>query len=172
MAASKTKKTGNGNKVIKPVNSIHVVVFACSHCGEEIEELKLCNECNSPMKVVQVFEKFGQEADEYLAELKKEGMWDADSVSPKKKKEKIDDGGISGDDLDHLDIPIMGVNDGGVKEDLDDGLSDIFPDEDDEVESATSGSQDLDFMEALEKLDEEDQIEDLEELGPDGLPEL
>lgn len=168
MAAPKTKKTTNGEKMVRPVNSIHVVVFACTNCGEEIEELKLCAECDSPMKVIQVIEKFGAEADEYLAQLKKEGNWATDAVSPAKKS-IVDDGGITEDDLESLDIPIM-----GIEQEHDDepaGLGEIFPDDDDEA-APSKTSDDLDFMEALDKLDEEEDVEDLHDLGPDGLPEL
>ena len=172
MAASKTKKNGNGNKVIKPVNSVHIVIYSCPNCGEELEELKLCNECDSPMKVVQVIEKYGSEADEYLEKLKKEGSWGAGTVVPPKKKES-GDGGISGDDLEELDIPITGLQEQEEEDDEPTGLGEIFPDEDDgEAAPASSSNGDLDFMEALEKLDEEEDVEDLHDLGPDGLPEL
>jgi hypothetical protein len=167
MAASKTKKNGNGDKVIKPVNSIHIVVYACSNCGEELEELKLCNECNSPMKVIQVLEKYGDEADQYLEKLKKEGNWDADAVQPKKKAE-TDDGGISADEIDNLDIPITGVHEEEEEESV--ALGDIFPD--DEESSSKPANKDIDFMEALEKLDEEDEVEDMDGFGKDGIPEL
>jgi hypothetical protein len=144
-------------------------VYACSNCGEEVEELKLCNECNSPMKVIQVLEKYGEEADQYLEKLKKEGDWDATAVTPKKKAE-ADDGGISSDEVDHLDIPITGLHEESDDEPV--GLGEIFPDDDDDSSTSKPASKDLDFMEALEKLDEEDEVEDMDGLGPDGLPEL
>ncbi len=171
MAAPKTRKTtanDKGEKIVKPVNSIHIVVYACTHCGEEIEELKLCTECDSPMKVIQVIEKFGSEADEYLKELKKDGNWSGSSVTPPKKAEATDDGSISDDDLDSLDIPIMGIEE---ENDEPAGLGEIFPDDGDE-DSPSTPSQDIDFMEALDKLDEEEDVDDLHDLGPDGLPEL
>jgi len=167
MAASDTKKNSSiSKKVVKPVKSIHIVLYSCTNCGEEIEELKLCPECNSPMKVIQVSEKFGEEADVYLEKLKKEGNWDSDNVTPK-KEETDDDDDIDEDDLDAVDIPIHGVED---KVDDVEGLGDIYPD--DSAVSKQKGPEDMDFMEALEKLDEEDDIEDLDDLGPDGLPEL
>ncbi|KKR05766.1 MAG: hypothetical protein UT34_C0002G0273 [candidate division WS6 bacterium GW2011_GWF2_39_15] len=169
MTASNTKTTDK--KVVAPVKSIHVVVYACTNCGEEVEELKLCKECNSPMKVIQVFEKFGEDADKYLSQLKKEGEWDADSVTPK-KAHAVNDGGIDSDDLEELDIPIKGIADDPFEEekvDVDD-LTDIFPDD-----GQTAGVEpDVDFQKALSALDEEEEdvSKDLEDLGPDGLPEL
>lgn len=169
MTASNTKTTDR--KVVQPMKSIHIVVFGCPNCGEEIEELKLCKECKSPMKVVQVIEKFGQDAEDYLAHLKREGIWTADSVMPKKGDVDDDgDGGIGDDDLDDLDIPIKGLAED--KEDLVDEppvLGDIFPDEG----VPSSKEPDMDFQEALSALDEEDEgVTDMDDLGPDGLPEL
>jgi hypothetical protein len=120
------------------------------------------------MKVIQVIEKYGQEADEYLEQLKKEGNWDANAVTPKKKE--VDDGGISSDEIDHLDIPITGLHEEEEEDDEPVGLGEIFPDDDESP--AKPASKDIDFMEALEKLDEEDEVEDMDGLGPDGLPEL
>lgn len=167
MAAPKTKKNGTGERMVKPVNSVHIVIYACSNCGEEVEELKLCNECTSPMKVVQVIEKYGEEADEYLEQLKKDGNWGAGVVTPKKKDEPTD-GGISADEIDSLDIPITGLNESDDDEPV--GLGEIFPDDDES--DAKPAAQDLDFMEALDKLDEEEDVDNMDGLGPEGLPEL
>lgn len=168
MTASNTKTTDK--KVVQPMKSIHIVVFGCPNCGEELEELKLCKECNSPMKVVQVIEKFGQDAEEYLAHLKREGIWTSDSVMPKKNVDDVS--GIGADDLDDLDIPIKGLaEDSSTFAEPDvAGLTDIFPDDG----APSTAEPDLDFQEALSTLDEEeeDMAEDLGDLGPDGLPEL
>lgn len=165
MTASNTKTTDK--KVVQPVKSIHIVVFGCPNCGEELEELKLCKECNSTMKVIQVIEKFGEDAENYLAHLKREGVWSSDSVTPKKDDDD-DDSGIGDDDLDGLDIPIRGLPEDTFEEAA--SLTDIFPDE------GTGGGvePDVDFQKALSALDEEEEdvIKDLDDLGPDGLPEL
>ncbi|MBI2357060.1 hypothetical protein HYV12_03370 [Candidatus Dojkabacteria bacterium] len=166
MTASNTKTTDK--KVVQPVKSIHIVVFGCSNCGEELEELKLCKECNSTMKVVQVIEKFGEDAESYLAHLKREGVWSSDSVTPKKKDDDDEDSGIGDDDLDGLDIPIRGIPEDTFEDTP--GLTDIFPDEG----APSSLEPDVDFQKALSALDEEEEdvTKDLEDLGPDGLPEL
>lgn len=165
MTASNTKIREEG-KTTKKINSIHIVVFACSNCGEEFEELRLCKECKSPMKVIQVVEKFGSEAEEYLAKLKKDGVWDDTSVRPK-DHDDVHDGGVSSksDELDDIDIRIAGEDDIVESDDL--VLEDIYPD-DDSSGAVKPGKADLDWADALDKLDEE---EDTSDLG-DGLPEL
>ena len=161
MTASKTKssdiKTTTNNK---PVNSIHIVVFACPNCGEEFEELRLCKVCKNPMKVVQVIEKFGSEANEYLSKLKKEGIWDDTSVRPSKDEEV--DGGLSKDDdeLDKIDIKIAGE----VEEETEVPLEDIYPDDDESPVSNPKVPQDPDWEEALKALDEEEKTDDLEDI--------
>lgn len=165
MTASNTKFREE-EKTTKKINSIHIVVFACSNCGEEFEELRLCKECKSPMKVIQVVEKFGNEAEEYLSRLKRDGVWEDTSVRPK-DHEEVHDGGVSSktDELDDIDIKIAGEVDVAEAEDL--VLEDIYPDDEPTV-PVKSAKEDLDWAEALDKLDEE---EDTSDLG-DGLPEL
>ncbi|HVX92679.1 MAG TPA: hypothetical protein VHA74_01030 [Candidatus Dojkabacteria bacterium] len=167
MAAPNAKKTEE--KITKPVRSVHIVIYACPNCGEELEELKLCRECKSPMKVIQVVEKFGNEAEQYLADLKKSGVWTDETVSP--RKDDLNDGGISEDDVDELNIPINGLHPKRVLND-DDSTSDdavlgeIFPD-DGEGEHVKTAGVDDDFESILNKLDEEEDTTDLE-----GIPEL
>lgn len=167
MTAPNTRTTDK--KVVQPVKSIHIVVLGCPNCGEEIEELKLCKECNSPMKVLQVIEKFGTDAEEYLAQLKREGVWGMDSVRPKKG---LLDEDMETDELDEeLDIPIRGIAPDPLEDDdAVSSLGDIFPDEG----APSAVVPDVDFQEALRTLDEEEEdvSKDLEELGPEGLPEL
>lgn len=168
MTASNTKS--KENKTTKKINSIHLVVFACQNCGEEFEELRLCKECKSPMKVVQVIEKFGSEADEYLEKLKRDGVWDETSVRP--KHDEVVDGGVStnDDELDDIDIKIAGQDDTVETVDKVDEipLDDIFPDDEAEHKPAIEKDADLDWVEALDKLDEEEDTSDLN----DDLPEL
>jgi hypothetical protein len=166
MAAPNTRTTDK--KVVQPVKSIHIVVLGCPNCGEEVEELKLCKECNSPMKVVQVIEKFGSDAEEYLAQLKREGVWGMDSVRPNKGNTDED---VETDDLDEeLEIPIRGLTEEVVDDDAVSSLGDIFPDDG----APSTVVPDVDFQDALRALDEEEEdvTKDLEDLGPEGLPEL
>lgn len=165
MTASNTKSKEE-EKTTKKINSIHLVVFACQNCGEEFEELRLCKECKSPMKVIQVIEKFGDEADEYLAKLKRDGEWEDNSVRP--KHDDLKDGGLSiaEDELDYIDIKVAGEDD--VVDPADMPIGDIFPDDEAEHTPVIKGEADLDWTEALDKLDEEEDTSDLD----DELPEL
>lgn len=164
MTASNAKS--KEQKTTKQINSIHIVVFACPNCGEEFEELRLCKECKNPMKVIQVVEKYGSEADEYLEQLKRDGVWDELSVRP--KHDDIHDGGVSkdADALDDIDIKIAGQDD--VEEEVDElALGDIFPDDDSE-DKQVKPVIDEDWTEVLDKLDEEEDTSDIK----DELPEL
>lgn len=165
MAASKTKKSVSKNKKEKmttPVKSVHVISYLCSNCDEEIEELKLCSGCKAPMRVVQVIEKFGEDAEEYLQKLNA----DSKPKSPKKKNVKsveLDDG-LGDFDSEDKELEMFSSMDGG-----------IFPDveKEDDFANKTDG-----FSRALDELlDEEEDTEDLDELGvmgtkPNEMPEL
>lgn len=165
MTASNTKSKEE-EKTTKKINSIHLVVFACPNCGDEFEELRLCKECKSPMKVIQVIEKFGTEADEYLAKLKRDGVWEDNSVRP--RHDDLKDGGVSSmeDELDDIDIKIAGEDEPTDTAAL--AIGDIFPDDDADKAPVEKHVDDLDWAEALDKLDEEEDTSDLN----DELPEL
>lgn len=55
--------------VNKPVFTIQIIRYYCTSCGEEKEEVKLCSACGSSMRVVEVIEKYGDEAKEYLSKF-------------------------------------------------------------------------------------------------------
>jgi hypothetical protein len=148
---------------MKPLVSLHVVHYSCTNCGEETEEVKMCDACNAPMRVIQVVELYGDEANEYLEDLKEQ-------ASKNVKKEKVSevqfDSSVTGADVDSL-----GEED--VLDDADDiELGEIFPEDDEEEEgSKKKYVNDLgdDFEAALDILDQEDEdmpddIEDLPEL--------
>jgi len=153
----KSKK--DSKKIVKPLVSVHVVHYACSNCGDEIEEVKMCSACNAPMRVIQVVELYGDEANEYLENLR-------EKEKDVKKEQKVNgvqfDESVSGSDVgDEGDVST------GVDESLE--LGEIFPDEGDEEERTYVGDLGDDFESALDILDQED-----EELGEDieDLPEL
>lgn len=140
------KKTDK--KVVKATTNIHVVMFSCPNCTHETEEIKFCDECGKPMRVINVIEKFGDEADEFLEKLRKD----------------IEDGTVTikGEHLDELEDEapvIIKLSDEDHIEDEEEedsgALGVIYPDDDQPVTS--SEGADMDFMDALEKLDEEDE---------------
>ena len=128
-------------KVVKATTSVHVVIFSCSNCTHEVEELKLCSECGKPMRVINVVEKFGEEADELIQKLKKD-IKGEDFVAIDEDAPVI----IKLSEEDHIEEE---------KEEDSGALGVIFPD-DDQTNTSSEGA-DIDFMDALEKLDEEDE---------------
>ena len=124
----------SNKKVVKATTNIHVVMFTCPDCTHEIEEMKLCPKCGKPMRVINVVEKFGDEAEEFIKKLKEGEEIEEDAPTIIKLSEE-----------DHIE-----------EEEEDSGaLGVIYPDDD--ASPASSEGADIDFMDALEKLDEEDE---------------
>jgi len=133
------KKTNN--KVVKTTTNVHVVIFSCPDCAYEIEELKLCPECGKPMRVINVVEKFGEEADELIQKLKKDIKGD-NFVAIDEDAPTI----IKLSEEDHIE----------EDEEEDSGILGIIYPDDDQPNTSSEGA-DMDFMDALEKLDEEEE---------------
>lgn len=173
---SDTKKTSK-DQLVTPRKSVHVIFLSCPHCGEEEQEIKLCPECSEPMRVINVVEKFGEEAEQLLEELKKK--------LPQKSKGDEEEEEYVSIDSEQPNIILMGaddaVDDGGIDPtaaDDDGGLDVIFPDDGDgDGEDSPHKVQALgddELSKALEQLDEEDDTtsEDFA-FGDDGdIPEL
>lgn len=163
----------NSDEMVPQRKSVHVVFFSCGDCGEEIDEIKLCPDCGKPMKVIDVVEKFGEEAEKYL------------SVTPVNKvshEEEEEEEGYVSIDKEEPNIILMGGDDeleGDVgidpnKED-DGGLDVIFPDEDnDDSAPKTELPVDEELSKALEQLDSEEEDVSADDFGFDGedIPEL
>jgi len=152
MAGAKNTK----KKVAKATTNIHVVMFSCPNCTHELEEVKSCPECGKSMRVINVVEKFGEEADKYLEKLKEK----IEEKKEEKDHEYIDPDSptvIKLSEEDHIEED---------EEEEDAVLGVIYPDDD--QSDTPSGGVDMDFMDALEKLDEEE--EDTGEFNE--LPEL
>jgi len=147
---------------MKPLVSIHVVHYSCSNCGEEVDEVKMCGDCNAPMRVIQVAELYGDEANDYLDSLK-------EGEKSKSSESKVGvvqfDESVSGVSSDESEIEGESISDTDDVE-----LGEIFPEEDEDSEKRTYvGDLGNDFEAALDALDQEeedlgDDIEDLPEL--------
>jgi len=89
----------SSKKVAKPVLTIQIVHYCCSKCAFEKEESKVCPDCGSPMRIVEVVEKYGKEAEEYWNQILKDHKKDEDELD-------VTDGIDSGDvrALDKIDI--------------------------------------------------------------------
>lgn len=142
---------------MKPLVSVHVVHYSCTNCGEEKEEMKTCSECSAPMRVIQVAELYGDEANEYLESLKEESK---NEPEDKKVSGVQFDDSVSGAEVEEADLP----------EEV--GLDDIYPEEKEKEGKAARKTyiDDLgsDFEQALDILDQDDEgFDDVE-----NLPEL
>lgn len=147
--------------------SVHVVFLVCSHCGKEIDHIEICEDCNEPMRVIDVVEKFGEDAERFLKRVEK------------RKQNGKQDEEVNIDE-EEPNIILM-----GNKEDMDDGAIDpskdddgslevIFPDDDAEERSVEIDAGD-DLAKALEQLDsEEEENVSAEDFGFDDgeIPEL
>jgi len=171
------KKKITKDQLVTTHKSVHVVFFSCAHCGDEIEDIKMCPSCSEPMKVINVVEKFGEEAEKFLEQVKK-------NMPVKSVSEDGEDEYVSIDE-EQPNIILMGgkttvVDDGGIDptatDDNDDGLDIIFPSDDDgeEAPPKVEALDDGELTKALEQLDEEDDTssEDFDSFGGGEVPEL
>lgn len=165
-------------KKLSDEKGIQFVVFAPVNADPDDEDSRIYMVCPASLKVVEVVEKSGEEADEYLTRLGK----------TKKKTEQSSSTFI--DDLgDAVDVDDSLVQDGSgysaakkknddeeevagelgsfedIEEDVvafaNDSLLDIFPD-DGSSGDATSAVSDVDMADALALLDQDDEVGDIE----------
>jgi hypothetical protein len=189
MTAPKTKNEVKNEKE----HGVQLIVFAPANADPADELQKIYMVCPSALRVVEVVEKYGDDAEDYLVGLARKK--DKSALSPKTFLEDIsdaveDDGTlVSDDDFESLNgVDIQGLNE-AAKDEMSDGLEedivafangslgDIFPDD------GTDGSSKKvkhDMASALDILDGEDNDDDLNEVvgglsgndGLDALPEL
>lgn len=159
----------NTKKVVVPRQSVHVVFFSCPECGEETEHIHFCEQCGKPMRVINVVEKFGDEAEEYLKKFEKVNGVKGNSSA-----------NSNGEDDEQPNIIMLAqdedvLNDGALILDDDiDSLGEIYPEEDEEkaASSVPDNFGDLDDIVAELDKEEDDEFPLAEDLGDDGLPEL
>lgn len=166
---AETKKITK-DQLTTPRISVYIVHLACPNCGEEIEDIKLCPKCNKPMRVIDVVEKFGDEAQALLDQVKKQ-------IPATEQDEDFED-----IDREEPNIILMGneetIDDGGIDPasiDDDSGLDVIFPNDEENPDGGApvEAMGDDDLSKALDQLDEEeDTSADDFGLGDDGVPEL
>ncbi len=171
MAVTKKKK----DELIPTRRSVHVIFLSCPHCGNEIDDIRLCPECNEPMKVIDIVEKFGDDAERFLERAKKRLEKSKENYSQEEEEEEFDS-----IDKEEPNIILMGdenlEDDGGIDAtvQVDDGSLDvIFPDDDESSKPVIPAGDDL--TKALEQLDtEEEENITAEDFGFDDgeIPEL
>jgi len=168
------KKKITKEQLVTTRKSVHVVFFSCAHCGDEIEDIKLCPGCGEPMKVIDVVEKFGEDAEKFLAQVKKN--------MPTTSEDEEEEEYVS-IDKEQPNIILMGgassnLDDGGIDPTAseDDGLEIIFPDDGDGEDALpkVEALDDGELSKALEQLDEEEDTvsEDFDSFGGGEVPEL
>jgi len=177
----------------KKEHGVQLIVFAPINADPDDELQKIYMVCPSALRVVEVVEKYGEDAENYLVSLARKK--DKSSLSPQTFLEDIsdsieDDGTLVSDaDFEALNgVDIQGLND-TAKDELSDeleedivafangSLGDIFPDDE---ENTSNKKVDHDMASALDILDGEDNDDDLHEVvgglsgddGLDALPEL
>lgn len=155
MANTKKNKKENKEKMVTPRRSVHVIFLSCPHCGTERDHIEMCLECNEAMRVIDVVEKYGEDAERFLKRAAKRNAG---------KKVKEDE--YVSIDNEEPNIILMGGDealgdDGGIDPNGDDddaSLGVIFPDDDEEQgerkEVEIDPSDDL--TKALEQLDSEE----------------
>lgn len=164
--ASKTKKINKNEKVQQRVLVIQIVNYCCTKCSAEEETVKMCKECGAPMKVVEVVEKYGAEARDYLKKhVKEEGTkigidsagaiagdgveddWEADTLDTEIEDEELDalGGALFNDMADDTEEKRQSTerNSNGAL------LSDVLDEEDDENLDDLFGEEGLDDLGSL-----------------------
>ena len=161
-------KKDQEKKLVPQRQSVHVVFFSCENCGEEIDYIQFCPDCGKPMRVIDVVEKFGEDAEVFIKKV--EDRLAGSTSSVEKEFEEIPEEQESNiivlGEEDHLD-------DGAVVEDVD-TLDDIFPDDDADIEKKESKSDDdlSELDDIVAELDKEEDDFSMDDFGDDGLPEL
>jgi hypothetical protein len=153
MANTKKNKKEKEEKMVTTRKSVHVVFLSCPQCGFEKDHIELCDDCGEAMRVIDVVEKFGDDAERFLKRTLKRGAG-----------KKIEDDEYVSIDDEEPNIILMGEDgalneDGGIDPNGDDEgtLSEIFPDEDDgEDRKSVDVDPDDDLTKALEQLDSEE----------------
>jgi len=168
------KKKEKKEEMVTVRKSVHVVFLSCPHCGTEKDHIEMCDECGEAMRVIDVVEKFGEDAERFLKRVEKRKI---NGTVPTEEEEEeyvdIED--------EEPNIILMGadenIDDGGIDPTTDDdaSLDVIYPDEDESPRKGAIPEADDDLSKALEQLDsEEDDDMSAQDFGfEDGeIPEL
>lgn len=155
-------------KVIPQRQSVHVVFFSCGNCGEEAEYIQFCPDCGKPMRVIDVVEKFGEEAEELIKKIEDRLAKSTPQTEEKEFTQIVDEIEPEVITLDDT-VPTEEVVEDGV-----DSLDDIFPDDDSDIEGkGVKTDEELsDLDDIVAELDKEDDDFSMDDFGDDGLPEL
>ncbi len=167
-------KKDKKEELVTARKSVHVIFLSCPHCGNEIDHIELCPDCGEAMRVIDVVEKFGEDAERFLKRVEKR------KENGNKKIEEDDDDYVS-IDKEEPNIILMGNEEGlddvGIDPSKDDdgSLDVIFPDEEEGARKEVIAEADDDLTKALDQLDSEDEEDVSAEdfgFGDGDIPEL
>jgi len=157
-------------KVVPQRKSVHVVFFSCENCGEEVEYIQFCPDCGKPMRVIDVVEKFGEDAEEFIKKVEDRLANGSNGVEHKEQE-------VDMEEEEESNVIVLGedehLEDEQITEEVD-SLDEIFPDDDADLDSKISKSDDdlSDLDDIVAELDKEDDDFSMDDFGDDGLPEL
>ncbi len=156
-------------RVIPQRQNVHVVFFSCQNCGEEADYIQFCPDCGKPMRVIDVVEKFGDEAEAFIKKVEDRLAAEA----PEREEENY----ISLADKPESNVIILEEHehvDSDLAIDEVDTLGDIFPDDDSDGDLKPSKSVEelSDLDDIVAELDKEDDDFSMDDFGDEGLPEL
>ncbi|HNW23488.1 MAG TPA: hypothetical protein PKH06_01875 [Candidatus Dojkabacteria bacterium] len=156
-------------KVVPQRKSVHVVFFSCENCGEEVEYIQFCPDCGKPMRVIDVVEKFGEDAEGFIKKvedrLSNGSSKENNNIEVEEEEEEVSNVIVLGEDEHIEEIPEV--------EEVD-SLGEIFPDDDSDSDVKPISSDDdlSDLDDIVAELDKEDDDFSMDDFGDDGLPEL
>ena len=162
-------KKDETKKVLPQRQSVHVVFFSCQNCGEEADYIQFCPDCGKPMRVIDVVEKFGDEAEEFIKKIE-------DRLAQNGNGKTTDTTGVIEDEEPNiivLDEHEHASEDSSIDEV--DSLGEIFPDDDSDEDTKPSdvdGSNLADLDDIVAELDKEDDDFSLDDFEDGELPEL
>lgn len=156
-------KNESNPKTVTSKLSVHVVFYSCPDCGDEIEHIQFCEKCDKEMRVIDVVEKFGSDAQEIIEKVKALRASNKDDNEEESPNIII----ISEDDEDVVNGEDDDENTITEEEVLE--LDDIFQDSEERVSDNSVDISDL--TSKLDESDEENTFDDLD-IDPEDLPEL
>lgn len=163
-AKKEVRKDLKKDQLVKPMVSIQIIHFYCGNCNEELDEVKFCPSCKAPMRVINVVEKFGEEAEKYLEALK---GGNGAKFTTDAGLEKISTMGVGESIVGEDDEPEVLENLGAAKGEDDEwadlagmaGEGGIFGEGDESEDQKSAKPKAMDLEDLVKELDKDDEGE-------------
>jgi len=95
------KKKNDDKKTVKPLLVVQIVHFCCTKCGDELEEVKMCKSCGATMRVIEVREKYGDDAQKFIDKLAHKNSQKV-KASDNDSMDQLDELEVESDELERL----------------------------------------------------------------------